>query len=260
MKDIINSLRTGALAARMEHRSIFPLKAWVSSWLLRVIAQTLLFALLGLLVGGQGDVTRLLAGACTFLAITSALTVIVSTGWDRDRGIHELIAASPGHAFPIIAAKGIQWLIDGVLVGVIAWLVGAALLLDLTPEQLLGVALCISLSCISGYTLGLFLAIIVTEAPAWRNVIANLAGLLLLLITGAQTPLGFWGPIVETMALSAPSTNALIASTSITSGTGEPFMFLVRELIVATLWLLLATLAGGYKYRGDREPRKIRHH
>lgn len=243
IRDNARIIRWSAASAFADLRAIYTWKTWVFAWLVRILAQVIFYALIGLLLGSQEEVNFLLVGNAVFVGASTALFVVPSTMWERATGTLPLQVASPSNPFTVYAGRSLQWLVDGLGVSTASLLLVS--LLFGVQHSWWGMLLAIPLSLVtfvSVYWLGLAIAGFILGRPAFRNIIGNLAGLILMILCGVQVPTTFWPSPLQWIAQILPMTHGLEAIRNALAGTGPILGPIALEISVGVGWFLVAAL------------------
>lgn len=243
LRDNARIIRWSAASAFADLRAIYTWKTWVFAWLVRILAQVIFYALIGLLLGSQEQVNFLLVGNAVFVGASTALFVVPSTMWERGTGTLPLQVASPSHPFTVYAGRSLQWLVDGLGVST-ASLVLVSLLFGVrhTWWGILAAIPIALITFLSVYWLGLAIAGFILGRPGLRNVIGNLAGLTLMILCGVQVPTSFWPEPLQWIAQFLPLTHGLEAIRNVLNGSGPVWGPLGLEVCVGIGWFLIAAL------------------
>lgn len=234
--------------------TMYTWKSWLFAWLIRVLAQVAMYTLIGRAVGSQDKLEYLLVGSSVFVAASASLTVVASTSWERQNGVLPLIAAAPVNAGLVFTGRSVQWIADGVSVASVS-LLGLGFLfgvkIGLTEAILLIPILVVTTA--SAYCFGLVLSALTLYAVNLRSVVANVAGLVLLLSTGAVIPLAFWPSWVSVGAELLPLTHGLRAIRSLFANNTATGYNVLLEIAVGTGWLVIAWLVFAWFMRNARQ-------
>ncbi|MEU4565048.1 ABC transporter permease [Micromonospora sp. NPDC023956] len=257
LRDHVRVLRYAVLTALADLRAIYTWRSWTFIWLVRILCQVSLFALLGRLLGAPDKVSYLIVGNSVFMVANTALQVVNSTAWERLLGTLPLLVASPTGPFTVFTGRSVLWLLDGIGVGTVSLLLlpplfGVPLPM---PTALLAVPLVV-LAGVSTYCFGLLLGALALRTVSLRALIASLGGLCLMVFTGVQVPTTFWPAPVSWLAEALPLTHGLAAVRELLAQgpTAGVARLAVTEAVIAAGWLLVAALAfRRYDRSGRRE-------
>ncbi len=241
IRDNARVARWAAVSAFADFRAVYTWKTWLFAWLTRILAQVAFYALIGRMLGSPEQVEFLLIGNAVFVGASTALFVVPSTMWERSAGTLPLQVASPSHPFTVYASRSVQWLIDGLGVST-ASLVLVSLLFGVQLDKwaMLLVIPLLLVTFLSAYWLGLAIAGLVLGRPGLRNIVGNLAGLILMILCGVQVPVSFWPDPLQWLAQILPLTHGLEAIRNTLGGSGPVVGPLLLEMCVGAAWFLVA--------------------
>ncbi|WP_186315852.1 ABC transporter permease [Catellatospora sichuanensis] len=227
-------------------RAIYTWRTWTFAWLLRMLAQVSMFALLGKMLGSAARTQYLLVGNAVLVMAFAVLAICASTAWERMAGTLPLLIASPTAPFVVFAGRSVQWLLDGVGCSLVSLFLLAPLFgvrLPM-PAALLVVPLVV-LIAVSVYCFGLVLASIALRAMRLRSLIANTGSLSLMVLAGVQVSVSFWPAPVQYLANVLPLTHGLQAVREVLADgrLADIGRQAALECSVALGWLVLAGLA-----------------
>lgn len=241
MIDTLRVLRWSTASAVADFRAIYTWKTWTFAWLLRILCQVAFYALIGRLLGSQSAVEYLLIGNAVFVGVGSVLFIVPSTAWERATGTFPLLVASPSPPFVVFAGRSVQWIADALAVSSIS-LFGIAATFGLgfpLPAALLAVPI-LFVTFVSVYWFGLVIAGLILGRHSLRNLVGNVAGLVIMIIAGVQVPTTFWPEWIQWLAQVLPVTHGLLAVRNLLSGEGEVLGQVALELVVGVAWFLIA--------------------
>ncbi|SCL26169.1 ABC-2 type transport system permease protein [Micromonospora pallida] len=246
LRDHLRVLRYAVLSALADLRAIYTWRSWTFIWMVRILCQVSLFALLGRLLDAPDKVGYLIVGNSVFMVANTAIQVVNSTSWERLLGTLPLLVASPTGPFTVFAGRSALWLLDGIGVGTLSlFLLSPVFGVPLPmPTALLAVPL-IVLVGVSTYCFGLLLGALALRTVSLRALIASLGGLCLMVLTGVQVPTTFWPAPVSWLAEVLPLTHGLKAVRDLLAHgpTAGVARLAVTETVIAAGWLLVAALA-----------------
>lgn len=245
VRDNLRILRWSMTSALADFRAFYTWKTWVFAWLTRVLCQVAFFALIGTLLGSAERTQYLLVGNALFVGVTVTMFVCASSSWERLAGTLPLLIASPAHPFTVFAGRSVQWLGDAVACATLSlFLLGPLFGISFpVPEALLAVPL-MALTFLSVYSFGLVWAGVALRVMHVRNMIGNVAGLLLMVVCGVQVPTSFWPPALEYAAQVLPLTHGLAATRVLLDGgaLSSVFGLALAEAAVGLAWFVFAGL------------------
>lgn len=236
-----------AVNAVADFRATYTAKTWTFGWLGRIVSQVIFFTLIGRLLDSPEATAYLLIGNAVMIAALEALYVVASTTWERRAGTLPLLVAAPSPLAPVFVGRSLQWLPSGIATALIS-MFGVGPLFGVTWSFAEGcvVALLVVVVSITTYCFGLFLAALVLRAMEWRNIVSNIAYLIMMAICGVMVPVSYWPAWVQAVAQALPLTHGLRAVRRIAADglvVGPIVLDCVMALGLAALWLALAAVA-----------------
>jgi ABC-2 type transport system permease protein len=229
-----------------ELRAWFTWRTWVFGWLLRLLAQTLFYGLMGKLVHSDEQMQYVVIGNAVAVTVIEASLVILSVCEERTTGTLPLVAAAPGSVVAVYVGRGLQWLCTGFASSAAAFLL-VPLVLGVAPDYpraLLYFPL-VAVIGLSAYCYGCFLAGIAVRARRWQWLLLNLSYLVPMAVCGVNTPVGYWPRPVQWLAQILPPTHGLAAVRAALDGGGavEILGHLALEAAVGAGWFCLMLLS-----------------
>jgi ABC-2 type transport system permease protein len=223
--------------------------SWTFGWLGRVVMQVVFFAMVGLLLDSPDTVRFLFVGNAVMITSLEALITVASTTWERRQGTMPLLVAAPTRLWPVFVGRSVQWLPSGVLTASVAlFAVGPAFGVTWTLPRALAAFGCLIVVAVTTYGFALVLAALVLAAMDLRNVVSNLAHVLMMLVCGVMVPVSFWPTWVQYLAQALPLTHALRAIRALADPppgaplAGEVAAGVLAALGVGAAWLVVAAL------------------
>jgi ABC-2 type transport system permease protein len=242
LRDNARILRHSFVTAIADYRAFFTWKTWIFAWLVRLLCQVALFAMLGRLIGSPEKTAYLLIGNAVFVAATSVMLVCSSTGLERSAGTLPLLVAAPSSFFTVFVGRSAQWVLDGLACSTISlFLLGAVFgIYPPMPVGLLAIPL-IAVITVSIYSFGLVLGALAMRAMELRSLVGNLGSLVLMVLTGVQVSTSFWPVPLGHVAQVLPITHGLQGMRDLFAGsTTDLGRQVALELVVALGWMLVA--------------------
>jgi len=244
IRNNLRILRYASLNALADLRTMFTWRTWALAWLVRLLCQVSMFALIGRVVGADRT-AYLLVGNSVFIAATSVMLVCATTALERNAGTLPLLIAAPGQTFTVFVGRSTEWILDGVACSSIS-LFGLAPAFGVhlpMPAALLAIP-AIAVTTVAIYCFGLTLGGLALRVVHLRSLVTNAGALSLMVLTGVQVPTSFWPAGLRAVAQVLPLTHgleavrALVAGRSIVHAGGEVLL----EAAVGALWLAVAYL------------------
>lgn len=243
IRDNVRVLRCATIIAFADLRVIYTWRTWIFAWLFRILCQVTFFTLMGRLLHSSDETRYLLIGNSVYIVAMISTFVCVSAAWERQTGTLPLLIASPASPFIVFTGRGINWLIDGTACATVSLFVLSPLFgLPLSfPRALLAIPIIICAGA-STYSFGLVLAGLVLRKLELRNLIGNIAYLVLMLLCGVEFPITFLPGGLRYVANVLPLTNGLTAIRALISGApaGQVLAHAMLEAAVGCGWLALA--------------------
>ncbi|MFF3749497.1 ABC transporter permease [Streptomyces sp. NPDC002018] len=237
-------VRHSAIIAFADMRAVYTWQVWVFGWLGRMLAQVTFFTLLGRIAGSEAHTAYIVVGNCVMTCALECMSVVASTTWERVSGTLALLCAAPARPVWIFFGRSLQWPVSGSGTSLVALLVLAPLFgVSWKPHQVPALVALVLLTAVTTYCFGLFLAAFVLNASGVRNIVSNVAYLLMMVLCGVNVPVGQWPPVVRAVADILPLTHSLRAIRLVFAGAEAP-----QILGAAGLALLCGAgwLAGAY--------------
>ncbi|MDT0456457.1 ABC transporter permease [Streptomyces sp. DSM 41527] len=255
-------VRAAAANALADFRATYSWYSWTFGWLGRMLCQVTFFALLGSFLHSADQARYLVLGNSVMTCVIEAMTVVVSTSWERGQGTLALLAAAPSEMGWVFLGRSLQWPLSGCGTSLVALLLLDPLFgVHFTATQVPVLVALVLLTAFSTYCFGLFLGAFVLAAPAVRNFVYNAAYLVTMAISGVQVPTGFWPLPVRLLAEALPATHGVAAVRALADGSDPAACARQAALAVVTgaLWLAAALTAfrqsarwvrrrGGYEF------------
>lgn len=250
-------VRCSTANAAADLRATYTWSTWLLGWLVRMLCQVLFFTLVGRSFSGGAHEKFLFLGNSLALCAIEAMTVVVSSAWERRAGTLPLLVAAPADVAWIFVGRSLQWLPSGIATSLAALLaLGPFFGVDWTPATALVAALLVASTAVGTYCFGLLLAALVLGASSWRNVASNIAYLSMMAVCGVEVPVDFWPLPVQAVAWVLPLTHGLGALRALVNGGGAASVATgaLLCLAVGAAWLVAAlSLLRAMVTRGRRD-------
>ncbi|MFE9422561.1 ABC transporter permease [Kitasatospora sp. NPDC006697] len=251
IRNNLRILRYAVLVALADLRAVHTWRTWAFAWLLRLLCQVSMFALIGRVVGADRT-AYLLVGNSVFVAVTSVMLACATTASERMAGTVPLLVAAPGRLFTVFLGRSVQWLLDGMVCSTISlFALAPAFGVRLPmPAALLAVP-AIAVTAVAVYCFALALGGLALRIVHLRSLVGNLGALGLMVLTGAQVPVGFWPAPLRELAQVLPLTHGLRAVRGLVAGgaVAPAVGQVLVEAVVACLWLAVG--AGVFHWFGE---------
>ncbi|MFF7122662.1 MULTISPECIES: hypothetical protein [unclassified Streptomyces] len=239
-------VRAAAANAFADFRATYTWYSWTFGWLGRMLCQVTFFALLGSYLHSPGQTRYLVLGNSVMTCVIEAMTVVVSTSWERGHGTLALLAAAPSEMGWVFLGRSLQWPVSGCATSLVALVLLDPLFgVRFAAAQLPVLVALVLLTAFSTYCFGLFLGAFVLAAPAVRNIVFNTAFLVTMAISGVQVPTGFWPFGVRLLAGALPATHGVAAVRALADGAGAAAVArpAAWAALAGALWLAAALTA-----------------
>ena len=242
----LNVQRQAFRAGYADLRAIFSWKAWLTGWMLRVVAQISFFGLIGLRVANDRSAYFLLIGNALAVAAQTGVFSLNMTSGERWAGTLPLLVASPSSPLLVFSSRGAYLAVDGML-GALGGLFIAGPIFGMHlpwPRVLLVVPLT-AVIALSAYCFGTFLAGIVFRVREINSLTVNTTYVALMTACGVNVPLSYYPAALEWIAHCLPLTNGLLAIRAVFAGAGAGTILghIALEAAVALGWMTLALLS-----------------
>ncbi len=243
--DSVRVLRHATAFAVSELGAIYSWQSWLFGWVLRVIAQIIFYALIGILLDDPAALQFLLVGNVALLAAANVMLAIPSTQWERYAGTLPLLVAAPSRVMWVFLGRSVEWFADALATSTIAFFVVAPLFgLPLSPGVLGRVIPLLLVVVVATYGLAAFLGALVLRNPDLRNVVSNTTIGIMAIVTGANVPVAFFPMPVQWFAQVFPLTHGLEAIRGVIDGEGllEMGHDIGWCVVTGTIWMAIAAL------------------
>ncbi|WP_051735427.1 ABC transporter permease [Streptomyces sp. NRRL B-3229] len=239
-------VRHSAANAFADMRAVYTWKVWVFGWLGRMLAQVTFFTLLARTAGSEEHTAYIAVGNSVMTCAVECMSVVASTTWERLSGTLVLLCAVPARPVWVFFGRSLQWPISGSGTSLIALLFLAPLFgVSWHPGQVPALMVLVPLTALTTYCFGLFLAAFVLNASGLRNIVSNVAYLLMMILCGVNIPVSQWPVPVQAVADILPLTHSLHAIRLVSDGAGASQVLGAAglALLCGAGWLLGAYVA-----------------
>lgn len=247
-------LRWAILAGVADFRAAYTWPAWIFGWLVRMICQVTVFALLGKMIGSDDAAQFLLLGTAVLAGAGSVSFAIQSVVWEQQTGTLPALAASRANPYVVFFGRSLHWVADGTVVFFLSFvLVSSLFSTHYSLAQMLATLGLGALTFAGFYFFCLALAALVLHAPAARNLVSNLAVSLTALFCGLQVPLSFWPEWLRAASSILPFTNGVAAIRALLMASPETAALSMMQGLVTVCWALLSVVLFSMFFRGARK-------
>lgn len=236
---------SAATVGWQDYTASFSWRAWLFGWYLRLVAQVLFFALIGVLLDSEERTHFLLIGNASLLAAVTSFAFIAGATVDIRLGVFPVILSSPVAPFAVFIGRNLYVIVEALAASLGSLvLVGAVFTLDLFSLKALLVIPALLLISLSSYVAAAFVAALVLRRVALRNLVFNVILAFLALLCGANVPVDYLPTILAQLSAFLPLTHGLeavrelLADGSLKTSAGQ----MVLEALVGLGWLAGAFL------------------
>lgn len=239
-------VRESAIFAIAEMRNTHTLRTYLFGWLLRLVLQTMFFALIAGYVGTAESVQYVLVGNAVVLGCLESMIVVLMMAQERSTGTLPLLAASPTSHVPVYLGRGLHWMASGMTSSVLTF-VALPFVMGVPlpwPQAVLAVPI-IAVTCVTSYCLGCFLGSLGLRFMSVTWLLLNLGYLPVMAFCGVNVPTSFWPAPVRALAEILPVTHGLLAIRGVLAGHSVTSILseVALELAVGAGWLLVASVS-----------------
>lgn len=242
----LNVMHYAFRAGIADYRAIFGWKAWLTGWLVRVVAQVAFFAFIGERLGDEETTYYLLVGNSLLIAAQVGVFSLNMTSAERWAGTLSLLVASPSSPVVVFAARGSYLAIDGALSALSALFIAGPLFgMDLPWPEVLAVVPLTMVVALASYGFGTFLAGIVFRYRSINSLVVVTTYVTLMAACGVNVPLSYYPKPLAILSHFLPLTNGLLGIREVLAGgTAEAVVgHAALEAAVGGGWMALALLS-----------------
>lgn len=215
----LNVMHHACRAGIADYRAIFGWKAWLTGWLIRVLAQVAFFAFIGERVGDNDKVYYLLVGNSLLIAAQVGIFSLNMTSSERWTGTLSLLVASPSSPVVVFSARGSYLALDGALSALGALFIAGPLFgMDLPWPRVLAVVPLTLLVGLASYGFGTFLAGIVFRYRSINSLVVVTTYVAFMAACGVNVPLEYYPAPLEVLSRCLPLTNGLLGIRAVFEG------------------------------------------
>jgi ABC-2 type transport system permease protein len=242
----VRVLGRAAYLSLYEYFGLYSPKAYLITWVPRVVLESLFLALIAQFVGGQELLLFTIIGFAGYRTLHSTVTfTTTSVTGELFSGTIPLLVGSPTSPILVLSGRNLAWMFHGLSTGALTIAVAVALGLPLTLPSAIG-ALCVLVVIeLSAYALGIFVGSILLRFPGLGTLVGNMVGFTLFAIGGVAAPLSALPGLVQTVALALPLSHGLLALREVLAA-ADPAVYLPligQEMLIGGAYLVLATLS-----------------
>jgi ABC-2 type transport system permease protein len=255
----VGVVAASARIARADLAVTYTWRTWTFGWLVRMVAQALYFTLLGETLGGGHAAAFLVLGNGLMVCVVECMMVVASTARERESGTLILLAAAPAPPLLTFFGRGLYWPLSGTATSVVALLaLGPVFSVHWTIAQVPLLVLTVAVTAMCTYCVGLVLAALVLHRVVLRNLVSNVAYLVMMAICGAEVATTYWPKPIGWAAHAFPLTYTLQALRALAEpSSGGVALPLARAVVVAAAWTVAAAVAFGLVVRRGRRTAQL---
>lgn len=242
----LNVMHHAFRAGLADYRAIFGWKAWLTGWLIRVLAQVAFFALIGERLGDEEKTYYLLVGNSLLIAAQVGVFSLNMTSAERWAGTLSLLVASPSSPVVVFSARGSYLAIDGALSALGALFIAGPLFgMDLPWPAVLAVVPVTMVVGVASYGFGTFLAGIVFRYRSINSLVVVTTYVALMAACGVNVPLDYYPDVLAFLSHFLPLTNGLLGIREVLEGGAVDTIlgYAALEALVGAGWMTAALLS-----------------
>jgi ABC-2 type transport system permease protein len=242
--NVLRIYRYGLLVGARDFAGIWSWQSWAGGWMVRILANVLLWGLMGRLLGSAEKLEYLLIGNAVVAGVGS-FTVAAAT-WDRMDGTYPLLVIAPSSLVPAMLGRTSIWMFGWVASALLSSTV-VLLAFDLHAPWpgILAVPCIIALLCAGALFMTVFFGALASLAPRLRNIINTALITIFAAFCGVSVPVSFWPDWVQFIAALLPVTHGLQAIRLLLhqGATNEILHGVILEILVGLGWLFATVVA-----------------
>jgi ABC-2 type transport system permease protein len=246
MASHLRVLARAAYLSLYQYFALYDPKAYVLTWIPRVLLETLFLALVAQFIGGRDLLLFTVIGFAGYRTLHTTVTFTSgSVTSELFTGTMPLLVGSPTDPTLILTGRNLAWMFHGVSTGVLTVGVAAILGLPITFRSLVLALAALLIIELAAYALGLFVGSVLLRSPGLGNTVGNIVGFTLFAISGVTVPLASLPSGVQAVALAMPLSHGLLALREILgAGAVEVYVpLLVQETLIGGAYLALALVS-----------------
>lgn len=227
-----------------EFFTVYSPRAYLISWIPRIVLQLAFFYFVAGFVGGDDLRMFLLVGNSAHLS-AHAVLVYATQGIGRELGGGTLVMllATPARIVTVLLGRNLAMGVNGVLTAAIG--LGVSLLAVGTSAdagRLTAAAAVLFVIALSTYGLAALIGSVMLRFPQYQNAASNLVGLSMAVLCGVNVPLAFLPEPVQVVGALLPLTHGLVALRAVLAGAGPEaiLMSVTQEIAVGSMYFALA--------------------
>ncbi len=221
----MNWLRVFFHGGLTSYRALF---AWLNPWIFlpMLVAyplfQTVFFVYLGRAANVADSTFFVIGNSFVAAAVTGLFGMGQGIAGERRFQTLSILLASPASRLALFLGRAVPTMVNGFVVALITFVLGAALVgVNIDSTAYWSLALALATSCFACTALGMCIGSLTFRTRS-ITVFADAIGGALLLVTGANVPLGRLPNAIQHLAAFIPMTHGLRASRAIVTGASLP--------------------------------------
>jgi ABC-2 type transport system permease protein len=219
---------------------------WLGAHVLRVSTAAAMWILMGRLLESESVVQFILIGQVAMVGASYAGWTVQAFTWDRAfAGTYPLLVAAPSSLVPPMMGRTAVWLLNGIATGLMTLVILVPMFWPSLPwTRIAWTVPLIGAICIGSYGFAFCLGSVVNWIPRLRNVLQNIAVIVMTSICGVVVPVSFWPVSVQAVANVLPVTHGLCAMRLVLDGqpVREAMALAAAELALALVWFALGVV------------------
>lgn len=242
----VQLMRASLVFAIAEMRATHTPTTYVFGWLLRLVLQTIFFALVAGYVGTSVSLQYSLVGNAVVLACLESMIVVLMMVQERQTGTLPLLAASPTSHVLVYAGRGLHWLASGLVSSITAFVLLPFVLGVPLPWPRAALAFPIIVVVgITSYCYGCALGSAALRYGGLTWLLLNLGYLQVMAFGGVNVPRSFWPAPLQAYADILPVTHGLQAVRDVLAAApaGAVLGQVALEILVGLGWLAAAAIS-----------------
>jgi ABC-2 type transport system permease protein len=235
--------RESVIFSAAEMKATFTWRSYLFAWLLRLMVQTIFFALVAGYFGTSVTRQHVLVGNAIVLGCLESMVVVLMMGQEAYTGTLPLLAMAPASHVPIYLGRGLQWMASGILSSTLGLVILPPLLRVPLPWPRAALALpLIPLICVSSYCYASVVGAIGLRHLNITWLLVNLGYLPIMTFCGVNVPVSFWPLPIRIIANVLPVTHGLAAVRDVLAGAAADTIIgqAALEALVGSCWICLA--------------------
>jgi ABC-2 type transport system permease protein len=229
------------------YRALF---AWINPWVFLPmlvaypVFQTVFYVYLGRAANVADDAFFVIGNSFVAAAVTGLFGMGQAIAGERRFQTLPVLLASPASRLALFLGRAVPTIVNGFVVAVITFVLGAAMVgVNVDRNAYGGLALALAASCFACAALGLCVGSLTFRTRS-ITVFADTIGALMLLVTGANVPIGRLPETLQNIADYVPLTHGIHAARILAAGASvaDALPQIRDELLVGTAYFAAGLL------------------